>query len=244
MKYLFILILLPSIVFSQQRKGTFITTEYSMADSTMRWFQTVFPSMIQKKEIMWVKNGYRFNFDQDTVSFSKYAGRRLVKTDTLAGFVNGVIVTMITDSLKLKMSQIAGTVPIEQIPAIPYSKVSGGPVLSGNIPVPITRSFNTPFTVSATRDAWVSYTVSVQLPLTILGIIYGIVYLDISINGTAWTEVGRLSNGNSTLAGFGLRDGQLQYRVPAGWQVRLRSVRDGTNTVTITYNNGTETILN
>lgn len=180
---------------------------------------------------------------QDTLYMPGYIGKNAgADSDSMLTISRGAVRSMAKNKFTLPFSQATGTAAVSQLPTIPYSKISGGPVIAGRLPTEITRAFNTAFTPSGTADALVSYTVTIQMPLTLLGLVYGQVFLDISANGSTWKPVGILSNGNGAIVGSGAISGQLSFLVPAGYQARIRTVSQGS--VTFTYNNGFETLLN
>jgi len=109
----------------------------------------------------------------------------------------------------------------------------------------VTRSFNTVFVPSSTRNVVVSYSVEIAATISLTAGQTGTVFLEISADGsTGWTEISRATNGNTGTLTIGLNLTQTATNpvvgtVPAGYSVRLRT----TGTATITYRAGQETLI-
>lgn len=110
----------------------------------------------------------------------------------------------------------------------------------------ITRSINSiPFTVSLTKQAYVSYNVTIACTATIGSSASGSVALQFSTNGgTTWTTAATFSNSNTVTLAIVLNSiqtsgGQVSAYVPAGSMVKLAPTIVGTTT--ITYLTGQET---
>ncbi len=104
-----------------------------------------------------------------------------------------------------------------------------------------TRSFNTAFQASTTRDSEVKYSVSISCTISLSGGQSGTVSLQTSPDNVTFTEVGRFTNTNTGALTIGLsltnnNAGQITAFVPAGYYVKLVS----TGTGTITYVSGQE----
>lgn len=113
-----------------------------------------------------------------------------------------------------------------------------------------TRTLDSCFQVSSTRDANVSYAVEVSASLSLSGGTQGTAYLEIFTNSgctTGTQEVTRFTNGNSgTLTiGLGLTQvisGQLSGIIPAGAWAKIRT-QNNTGTPTFTSRPGQEVLL-
>lgn len=268
---LLILLAIPLFSEAQSRRGSYIGQEYDSSTNTYWFIRKDFPpSMTTRQYFYGVRGMQSFIIFPDTLRLWNYRGKNHGTIDTLLWITQGVVRQSPADQLDVSklggswpVSRLSGTLTKAQLPALGFSDLTGTytgsvatsqltgsiaattvpytGVSSGRLPTTVTRSFNSAFTPSATRDVLATYTVTIQMPLTLLGIIYGQVFLEISPNGTTWTSVGVLSNGNSAIVGSGAVSAQLSFLIPAGYQVRLRSVVQGS--VTITYNNGFETAI-
>lgn len=107
------------------------------------------------------------------------------------------------------------------------------------------------FQLSATKDAQVGYSVTIVSTATISGNASGYVVLELAATNSStasdWSEVGRISNGQSvslaiTLQAVSTGGGQITAYVPAGYYARLRSVNTA-GTPTYTFNSGQEVLL-
>lgn len=113
-----------------------------------------------------------------------------------------------------------------------------------------TRSLNSAFQVSATRNASVFYSVSISNTLSLGGGSAGVVIFEIATNSgftTGVQELGRISNSNTgtLVIGLTLVDAttqQVMGFVPAGYYARLRT-SNTTGTPTYTYMSGQEVLL-
>ncbi len=107
-----------------------------------------------------------------------------------------------------------------------------------------TRSFNSAFQISTTKDAVAFYTVQISAAMTLGGGQTGTVFLETSPDNSVWTEVGRVTNGNTgtLVIGVAITNNnifQVAGYIPSNYFVRLRS----TGTATISYIAGQETIF-
>lgn len=111
-----------------------------------------------------------------------------------------------------------------------------------------TRSFNTGFKPSTTRNANVSYSVSISTQVSLAGGQTGEIYLEISENGsTGWFTIAKVSNQNTGSLAIALTLQQnltfcLSGYVPANWTARLRT-NNVTGTATYAYLCGQEVLL-
>lgn len=110
-----------------------------------------------------------------------------------------------------------------------------------------TRSFNSSFQVSSTKDTNVRYTVEISSSISLSGTNAGTVFLETSSDNSTWVEEGRIVNSQSGGLVVGLSlgqniSGQLSAYVPANYWVRLRSSATS-GTPTFTYRVGRETLL-
>jgi len=112
------------------------------------------------------------------------------------------------------------------------------------------RSLNSVFQVSTTRDALVNYSVDVATAATLLGGQVGTVYLEVATNSgftTGVQELARFVNGNSVSLAIAITlnqnvTGTMTGYVPANYFVRLRT-ENTTGTPTFTYRSGQEVLL-
>lgn len=113
-----------------------------------------------------------------------------------------------------------------------------------------TRSLNTCFQISSTRDALVTYSVDIATSLSLTSGQQGTVYLETftdSACSTGTQEVTRFVNGQTGTLTIGLAlqqnvTGTLTGVIPAGAYVRLRT-QNNTGTPTFTARPGQETLL-
>lgn len=156
--------------------------------------------------------------------------------------------------LKVRSEHSAGT-------GITYNATTGQ--ITNSAPV-VSKSFNNTPSVtiqtvaasangdqlSGTRDAHVSYSVTIVSTATISGAQSGYVALEIcatnSSTAASWIEIGRCPNGQAVSLAVVLQSvstggGNLNGIVPAGFFRRLRSV-NSTGTPGFTYNSGQEVL--
>lgn len=107
------------------------------------------------------------------------------------------------------------------------------------------------FQVSATRDAMISYSTTIQSTSNIASGQTGVIVLEVaptnSSTASDWVEVGRTSNGQTLGLAVALQivqpiGGALSCVLRAGYYARLRSI-SVTGTPTFTYNSGQEVLL-
>lgn len=112
------------------------------------------------------------------------------------------------------------------------------------------RSLNSAFQPSSTRDCLVNYSVDITTSITLTTGQSGTVFLEIASDSGFTTnvqELGRFLNGNTGTLTLGLSltqsvTGTLSGYVPAGYYARLRTVNN-TSTPTFTYRSGQEVLL-
>ncbi len=113
-----------------------------------------------------------------------------------------------------------------------------------------TRSLNSIFQISATKGAFVNYSVDVSTSLTLTTGQSGTVIFEIASNSgfTANVqEVSRFTNANTGALAIGLSltqtvTGNLGGYVPPGYYARLRTINN-TGTPTFTYQSGQELLM-
>lgn len=109
----------------------------------------------------------------------------------------------------------------------------------------VTRSLNSNFQASTTRDSLCIYSADIAATLSLTAGQMGTIFLETSADGsTNWTELSRFSNGNTGTLTIGLNltqtvTAELSGYVPAGYYIRLRT----TGTGTITYRAGRELMM-
>jgi hypothetical protein len=114
----------------------------------------------------------------------------------------------------------------------------------------VSRSLNSIFQISTTRDSFVNYSVDIQTAISLLAGQAGTVFLEISLSSTFASgiqEVARFLNSCTGTLTVGLAlnqivTGNLNGYVPAGYYVRLRTANN-TGTPTFTYRSGQEVIM-
>lgn len=115
----------------------------------------------------------------------------------------------------------------------------------------VTGTGATGFQPSSTRDAFVSYSLTIATTATIGGSASGTVVLEVAPTNSAtagdWVEVARFTNGQSVSLALALQSvqtlaGQVNGMVPAGYYAKLRSINNS-GTPTYTYNSGREVLI-
>lgn len=134
------------------------------------------------------------------------------------------------------------------ISALDYIK--NKPSISSRTQSSASRSLNSVFQISSTRDCLVNYSVDIGTSLSLTTGQTGTVYLEIA-SDSAFTnnvqELSRFLNGNGGTLTIGLAltqnvTGTLSGYVPLGYYVRLRT-QNNTSTPTFTYRSGQEILL-
>lgn len=113
-----------------------------------------------------------------------------------------------------------------------------------------TRSLNTAYQISTSRDASVSYSVDIAATISLTTGQSGMVVIEYADNSgisTNVVEVGRFVNGNAGSLTIGLNltqtnTAQISGLIPASKYVRIRTVNT-TGTPTFTYRSGQEVLL-
>lgn len=114
----------------------------------------------------------------------------------------------------------------------------------------VTGTGATGFQISATRNAFVDYSVTIGTTATIGGSASGTVVLEVAPTNSAtpsdWVEIARFTNGQSVTLALALQSvqtlaGQLNGMVTAGYYAKLRSINNS-GTPTYTYNTGREVL--
>lgn len=108
----------------------------------------------------------------------------------------------------------------------------------------VTRSFNTGFQVSTTKDGMVFYSVKIDAGLSLTGGTVGSIILEKSPDNSTWTTIPSVGNGSTGTLTIGLNTTNSQTAVlsgfvPRGFYVRLRTSTT-TGTPTYTFVNGQE----
>lgn len=112
------------------------------------------------------------------------------------------------------------------------------------------RTLNSAFQISSTRDTVVSYSVDIAASATLLGGQTGTVFLEYANDSgftSGVTEVARFVNGNSVSLAIAITltqnvTGTLTGMIPAGKYVRIRTANT-TGTPTFTYRSGQEVLI-
>lgn len=113
-----------------------------------------------------------------------------------------------------------------------------------------TRSLNTAYQISSTKNSLVNYSVDIATTVNLTGGAVGTVYLEYADDSgftTNVVEVGRFVNGQTGTLVVGLtlnqtNTGTLSGIIPAGKYARIRTANT-TGTPTFTYRSGQEAIL-
>jgi hypothetical protein len=133
---------------------------------------------------------------------------------------NGRFLKVLFQQYQADWNQASGSAPdfIKNKPSLP-----GAPTINNSV----SRTLDSSFKPSTTQISQVNYTVQIAALLNT-----GTVFLEISADNSAWTEVGRVSSGTLTLTVVS----QISAVVPANYFVRLRT----SGAATITYLTGQE----
>lgn len=126
----------------------------------------------------------------------------------------------------------------------------GAPVTISRSQSSASRSLNTVFQISTTRDSLVNYSVDISCVLSLTSGQTGTAFLEIATNSgftTGVQEVCRFVNGNTGTLTIGLNltqncTGGLNGFIPAGYFCRIRTANT-TGTPTFTYRSGQEVLL-
>lgn len=114
----------------------------------------------------------------------------------------------------------------------------------------VTGTGATGFQISATRNAFASYSVTATTTATIGGNSSGTVVLEVAPTNSAtasdWVEIARFTNGQAISLAVALQSvqtlaGQLNGMVPAGYYAKIRSINNS-GTPTYAYNSGQEVL--
>lgn len=176
---------------------------------------------------------------------------------TVSGFSSSVVQADWTQNTSSNPSYIKNkpTIPAAQV-QVDWTQASTGAVdYIKNKPAarsqsPASRSLNSGFQISTTRDSLVNYSVDVSATLSLVTGQVGTVFLEIASDSgftTNLQELGRFVNGNSGTLTIGLNltqnvTGTLSGFVPSGYYARLRTANT-TGTPTFTYRSGQEVLL-
>lgn len=110
----------------------------------------------------------------------------------------------------------------------------------------VSRSLNTAFVPSATRPAFVNYTVDIVATITLTGGQTGTVFLETSPDNSTWTTILSGTSGNTGALTIGLSltstgTVTLSGFVPANYYARIRTANT-TGTPSFSYRSGLETL--
>jgi hypothetical protein len=108
---------------------------------------------------------------------------------------------------------------------------------------PVTRSLNSSFQISTTRNVMVIYTVSITVVSALTGTNSGTVNLQISPNNSTWTTINLSFNSGAGVLSTNVQASPIFAIIPAGYYVRLNTVSAGVNTATFTYLSGQEILM-
>lgn len=112
----------------------------------------------------------------------------------------------------------------------------------------VTGTGATGFQVSATRNVFASYSVTIATTATIGGSASGSIVLEVAATNSAtagdWVEVARFTNGQAITLAIALQSvqtlaGQVNGMIPAGYYAKIRSINNS-GTPTYTFNSGRE----
>lgn len=105
----------------------------------------------------------------------------------------------------------------------------------------VSRSLNSNYTISSTKQARVSYSVNVAWGLAALLSGSGAAFLEFSTNaGSSWTTINQVSKNIGLLTFSGADDLNLVGEIPANALVRIRTT---SSNMTVTYTRGQEVLL-
>lgn len=166
---------------------------------------------------------------------------------TLSALSAYATTTALTSGLATKFNTPTGT-------ASQYIRGDGSlatlPAASTPSQAAATRTLNTIYQVSATRGAWATYSVQLQVTATIAGGQNGDVILEIASDSAFTANVQTLSISGLgqtysvavAIQGVQPQTGVVSGFIPAGYYARLRTVNN-TGTPTFTYRAGQETLM-
>lgn len=180
--------------------------------------------------------------DGSIAAFPAIPGGTVTSVTAGAGLSGGTITT--TGTISMPNTGTAGS--YANITTDAQGRVTAG---TNRSQAAATRSLNTAFQISATRDAWVSYSVQITVTASIAGGQNGDVVLEIASDSGFTANVQTLAiNGlgqTYTLAialqGVQPQTGVVTGYVPAGYYARLRTVNN-TGTPAFSYRAGQEVL--
>lgn len=155
----------------------------------------------------------------------------------------GDVVGNTTNASSVAMQKASGTGGLSDAVAGTDYSIPSIPSMSA-----ATRTISgTGFQISTTRGCNMYYTVQIVTTASIGSGATGYVVLETSPNNSAWTEAGRIVNGQVITLAIALNSvqttaGQISGYLPAGYYARLRSVNT-TGTPTYSYISGQEVLL-
>lgn len=247
-------IIIPSICFSQQQEAYQPDTSYLWrGDFSAQWLMQIKDSSASPYNFLPGHEDYvkiyadRFQVKTLNYAYHKPDAKNLVWSDD-TGIVSSLALGSNGQILKSDGSEFFWFTPTYLLPADTNSLSSRIDAISdpvSNISSGTSRTIDGGgFQVSTTSVTQVKYSISIAATLSITGGQTGTVFLETSPNNSTWTEVDRISNGNTGILTVGLNitqtiSGNVCAWVPAGYYVRLRSTSTGTPT--ITYLSGQET---
>lgn len=180
--------------------------------------------------------------DGSLATFPANPGGTVTSVTAGAGLAGGTITT--TGTISMPSTGTAGS--YANVTTDAQGRVTAGTNRSQSA---ATRSLNTAFQVSATRDAWVSYSVQITVTASIAGGQNGDVVLEIASDSgfTANVQTLAISGLGQTytlaiaLQGIQPQTGTITGYVPAGYYTRLRTV-NVTGTPSFSYRAGQEVL--
>jgi len=195
----------------------------------------------------------RFTLNQGEVGYFRDGDLILIKHAGRDMFIPVRVFVKAIHDMALTMSPLGHTHDYSSLSGLPslfsgdYNALTNKPVRTASL---ASRSLNTAYQLSATRDAFVSYSVDIATTLSLTAGQQGTVYLEIANDATFTAgvqELARFVNGNTGTLTIGLAlsqnvTGALGGYVPAGKYARLRT-QNNTGTPTFTYRSGQEVLL-
>lgn len=180
--------------------------------------------------------------DGSLAAFPAIPGGTVTSVTAGTGLAGGTITT--TGTISMPNTGTAGS--YANVTTDAQGRVTAG---TNRSQAAATRSLNTAFQVSATRDAWVSYSVQITVTASIAGGQNGDVVLEIasdsgfttSVQTLAISGLGQTYTLAIALQGVQPQTGVVTGYVPAGYYVRLRTVNN-TGTPAFSYRAGQEVL--
>lgn len=180
-----------------------------------------------------------YNSSTGVINVPQYAGGTVTSITAGTGLSGGTITT--TGTISMPNVGTSGT--YNSVTTDAQGRVTSGTTRSFTNP---TRSLNTAFQPSPTRDCFVSYAVDIACSATVLVGQNGTVFLEYADDAAITTNVVTVQRSSGSASGVlnvaTVMTASLSGMVPAGKYIRLRTVNN-TGTPTFTYRTAQEVLL-